>query len=98
MSTRAPSFRSIVASTSAALLVTTLGTSAAFAAPQPGMAAKSAIDAPEPTDGRAKATAANEDRRYCIRFELTGSRISRTKCNTRAGWAAKGIDVDNPNG
>ena len=33
--------------------------------------------------------------RYCVRAEsVTGSRISRTQCNSRANWEAMGVDLD----
>ncbi len=33
--------------------------------------------------------------RYCFRAQtVTGSRISRTQCNSRANWEAMGVDLD----
>lgn len=32
--------------------------------------------------------------RYCMRVELTGSRIEPVKCWTREKWADQGVDVD----
>ena len=41
------------------------------------------------------APAGTSETRYCMRIEaLTGSRIERVKCWTRAKWANQGVDVD----
>ena len=32
--------------------------------------------------------------RYCMRVELTGTRIEPVKCWTREKWAEQGVDVD----
>ena len=35
------------------------------------------------------------DTRYCLRIEaVTGTRLERIKCWTRAEWAEQGVDVD----
>ena len=34
------------------------------------------------------------DTRYCMRVELTGTRIEPVKCWTREKWADQGVDVD----
>lgn len=34
------------------------------------------------------------DTRYCMRVELTGTRIDPVKCWTREKWADQGVDVD----
>ena len=46
---------------------------------------------PIPTEG---APAAGPDARYCMRIEITGSRIEEVKCWTRAKWAEEEVDVD----
>ena len=41
------------------------------------------------------APAGTSDTRYCMKIEwITGSRLERVKCWTRAEWAAQGVDVD----
>ena len=43
----------------------------------------------------AGAPAAPADARYCLRIEaITGSRIERVLCETRAEWWELGVDVD----
>jgi hypothetical protein len=37
---------------------------------------------------------AGPNARYCFVTEQVGSRFRRTQCNTRAGWQAKGINLD----
>lgn len=35
------------------------------------------------------------DTRYCMRVEaITGTRLERVECWTRAAWASEGVDVD----
>lgn len=34
------------------------------------------------------------DTRYCMRVELTGTRIEPIKCWTREKWAEQGVDID----
>ena len=43
------------------------------------------------SEGAPAGTAAT---RYCMKISLTGSRIEKVKCWTRAEWAAEGVDVD----
>ncbi|APR54220.1 hypothetical protein CA223_02485 [Sphingomonas koreensis] len=33
-----------------------------------------------------------KDKRYCVRGTLTGSRLVRQECHTRAEWLAQGFD------
>lgn len=43
----------------------------------------------------ATAPAGSAETRYCMRVEpMTGSRIERTLCWTRAQWAEQGVDLD----
>lgn len=42
-----------------------------------------------------KRTTARDQTKYCIEVEaMTGSRISKMECRTKAEWAQLGIDVD----
>jgi len=79
------------------LLAAALAASPAMAAgPQPDPAQPSFADpAPAPTPPAA-GPAANTHR-YCASTEITGSRIPRRFCRTRAEWAEMGVDVDHPN-
>lgn len=46
-------------------------------------------------DRDAVAPAGTPDTRYCLRVEaVTGTRVERTECWTRAAWADQGVDVD----
>ena len=52
----------------------------------------SAPAAAEPAKGKA---AARDQTKYCIEVEaITGSRISKMECRTKAEWARLGVDVD----
>lgn len=43
----------------------------------------------------ATAPAGGPDTRYCMKVEpLTGSRVERTLCMTRAEWERQGVDLD----
>lgn len=42
----------------------------------------------------APAPARAEQRRYCVVDQITGSRLARKQCQTRADWARDGVDVD----
>jgi len=46
-------------------------------------------------DPAAKQPAAKE-KVYCMKHEITGSRMPRTKCLTKAEWARAGVDLDDP--
>ena len=48
-----------------------------------------------PAPAIAQAPPGTEATRYCMRVEaVTGSRIERTICWTRAQWEAQGVDLD----
>ncbi len=32
--------------------------------------------------------------RYCIKLDMTGTRINRHRCETRRNWQAMGVDID----
>jgi len=65
---------------------TTLSLAAALLAAAPAAAA----DAPP-----AAAPAGTEATRYCMKVEaVTGTRLERVECWTRAEWASQGVDVD----
>jgi len=78
---------SIAAAAAAGLLVAAIGPAAA--APQPGRAPV-ATEAGAPA-APTKATA--KDRKYCMRYELTGSRIPHEECKTKAEWEDAGVDT-----
>ena len=40
------------------------------------------------------APAGTEATRYCMKIEITGSRVEKVKCWTRAEWAEQEVDVD----
>ena len=46
-------------------------------------------------DQPAKQSTAKE-KVYCMKHEITGSRMPRTKCLTKAEWARAGVDLDDP--
>ncbi len=52
-----------------------------------------AANQPEPMP-MATAPAGGPDTRYCMRLELTGTRIEPIRCWTREKWADEGVDVD----
>ena len=61
----------------------------AIAAASPVSAAIQDTTAPTP------APAGNPDTLYCMHIEaITGSRLEKVKCWTRAEWADRGVDVD----
>ena len=33
---------------------------------------------------------------YCMKHEITGSRMPRTRCLTKAEWARASVDLDDP--
>lgn len=42
-----------------------------------------------------KAPEASESARYCLKIEaVTGTRLERVRCHTRAEWAELDVDVD----
>jgi len=49
----------------------------------------------EPTGQKSpKGQASVDDRKYCIKFEFTGSRILREQCRTKKEWADEDIQID----
>jgi hypothetical protein len=98
MTVRNLSFKTVLLAATAGLFATVFGASAAFAAVKPEANTAVAAEAPAPVTTREKATAANDKRLYCVRSNLTGSRITREMCMTKAQWAMRGFDVDNPEG
>lgn len=90
MSVRTASIRTVATAAAAGLLATMLTASTAFAATKTEINAEASAPAK---------TQANSDKRlYCVRDKPTGTRLTREKCMTRAQWADRGFDVDNPEG
>ncbi len=90
MSVRTASIRTVATAAAAGVLATMLTASTAFAATK----TETNAEAPAPAK-----TQANSDKRlYCVRDKPTGTRLTREKCMTRAQWADRGFDVDNPEG
>jgi hypothetical protein len=58
------------------------------------MFAASPVAATQPEPTPAAAPAAGPDARYCLRIEITGSRIEKVRCWTREKWAEEEVDVD----
>lgn len=50
--------------------------------------------ATQPEPAPASAPAAGPDARYCMRIEITGSRVDIIRCWTREKWAEQEVDVD----
>ena len=49
----------------------------------------------EPTGQKsAKDQTSVDDRKYCIKFEFTGSRIPREQCRTKKEWADEDVQID----
>lgn len=67
----------------------------ASAAPQPGRPAQADVAIGTSTS-EAAVDAKAAKRQYCIRYAVTGSRIERQTCKTKAQWSAVGVDIDNP--
>lgn len=78
--------RTTIVSAAAALLA---GVTLAAGAVSPAMAA--ANDPAKPKQEQEQQQKA-ESRKYCIDTELTGSRIPKRQCQTRAEWLATGVD------
>ena len=52
-----------------------------------------AVDRPEPTVAPAPAPDAQlKPVRYCVKGVITGSRLERRVCKTRAEWLKEGVD------
>jgi hypothetical protein len=62
--------------------------------------APAAAAIPEPVKAPAKPAQqvkqASPDQRYCVDVTVTGTRIPRRTCHTRADWMAQGFDPLNP--
>ena len=58
------------------------------------MAIAAPLAASQPEPGSTGAPAAGPDARYCLKIEITGSRIEEIKCWTRERWAQEEVDVD----
>ena len=43
------------------------------------------------------APAVKKPKQYCVKVVITGSRMARTKCQTRAEWLNAGFDPTAPN-
>ena len=54
-----------------------------------GAAAENSARAPAP-----KASAAVPEKVYCTSGTITGSRVVKTECKTKAQWAKDGVDVN----
>jgi hypothetical protein len=57
-------------------------------------AAASPLSAARPEPAPAVAPAGSPDTLYCMKIEITGSRIEEVKCWTRQKWAEEEVDVD----
>lgn len=90
MSVRTASIRTVATAAAAGLLATMFTASTAFAATK----TEAYAEAPPPAVTKAKPD--SDKRLYCVRDKPTGSRLTREKCMTRAQWADRGFDVDNP--
>lgn len=79
------------------LAALTLAASATFLMASPSSAEEngSATNAAAAAAAQASKKPAAETRKYCVMLEaVTGSRVSRKSCRTKAEWAAEGVDVD----
>lgn len=73
-----------------AVIASGLITASAPAVSAPAVAGKSAANASSSATKKISANA-----KYCLDYEaLTGSRISKRECKTKAEWAAEGINID----
>ena len=80
--------RSITAA--AAVVFAGLSTTA-FAEPKPAVTlAAIAI----PATISSAPTVVDDNQRVCVKEELTGSRIPRRECHTRAEWAERGFEMN----
>jgi len=75
---------------------TTLSLAAAVLAAAPAAAAVAPPAAAAATDAPAAAApAGTAATRYCMKVEaVTGTRLEKIECWTRAEWSAQGVDVD----
>jgi hypothetical protein len=58
------------------------------------IAAAAPVAASQPEPDAAGAPAAGPDARYCMKIEITGSRVDIVRCWTRDKWAEEEVDVD----
>lgn len=72
-------------------IIQTLGRVAAIAAACTVIAVTPASAAPDPAKSPAKAPEA-KSQRYCVKTEVTGSRLARRTCKTRDAWLREGFD------
>lgn len=90
MSVRTTSIRTVATAAAAGLFATMFTASTAFAATK----TEANAEAPAPSVTQVKPD--GDKRLYCVRDKPTGTRLTREQCMTRAQWAARGFDVDNP--
>ncbi len=97
MSVRTATIRTLATAATAGVVATLFTASTAFAAIAP--ANTTTVEAPAPLAAApAKAEQGQDKRRYCARIKTSGSMITPKICKTRTEWAARGVDVDHPNG
>ena len=97
MLVRTATIRTLATAATAGVVATLFTASTAFAAIAP--ANTTTVEAPAPlADAPAKAQQGQDKHRYCVIINATGSRITHRICKSRTEWAARGIDVDHPNG
>ncbi len=97
MSVRTATIRTLATAATAGIVATLFTASTAFAAIAP--ANTTTVDAPAPLAAAPVKAQPNQDKqRYCVLVDITGSRIPHQICQTRTEWAARGFDVDHPNG
>ena len=97
MSVRTTTIRTLATIATVGVAANLFTASTAFAAIAP--ANTTTVEAPAPLAAApAKAEPGQDKHRYCVLIETTGSRITRQICKTRTEWAARGVDVDHPNG
>lgn len=62
-----------------------------FGATAPARAAEQTADVAATTQPAEAPKVA--EKKYCVAFDLTGSRVARKVCKTQSQWAAEGVDV-----
>lgn len=65
----------------------------ALLAAEPTAAAPAAAIPPVPAAAQTPA-AAEAPKRYCVKYELTGSRVPIKQCRTEEQWRRRGVDVN----
>lgn len=78
----------LMAGVASALLVAAATPAAASPDPNPAPAAL-APTAPSDDAGAAKVS----HKKYCIKDQITGSRLTTMVCKTKVDWASQGVDV-----